>query len=142
MAALQASQQAWQQALERVARAKRARADQQSQASREDAALAALRGDIAAGTLQQQVQRLRHAQERVAHADAERVEAELHLTHCLQAVESARQTFLARRAQREAAELFAEQARAAQRRMRASRTRVVEEEARERFASAKRRSDR
>ena len=137
--ALQAAQDALQQTQERAALAKRRLMERQARAAREQASFEALVGDVPAGALQQQAQRLRHAQQDVEQIERACVAAELAVVQGRQAVDECRQTFLTRRAQREAAELFAEQERAAQRRLRANRTRVIEEEARERFASAKRR---
>ena len=140
-AALAAAQQALSEASAACDAAKQAAQRAQQWAQAAEQAFAGLQGSIAAAALQDHALRLRAAQQQRDTSERARVRAEATLAQCRHQLEACRQLFLQRRGLREAAELHAEQQRAAARRVRATRLRVIEEEARERFASAKRRGE-
>jgi hypothetical protein len=137
LAILQVARRDLEQAIRGVDRAgaqKQARAEAVATAER---AFAELRGSVAAGWLQQTAEDLRQRTDDHERAAASLGQAQAELARCHEALQRANQDFLQRRGQREAAELFAAQQASAARRLRANRMRVVEEEARDRFASAK-----
>ena len=140
-AALAAAQQALSEASAACDAARQVAQQAQQRAQAAEQAFAGLQGSIAASALHEHAQRLRAVQQQRETRERARVRAEATLAQCRDALEACRQLFLQRRGLREAAELHAEQQRALSRRVRATRLRVIEEEARERFASAKRRGE-
>ena len=139
LAALQAAQGALAARAQQAEVAHEAEQRARKRAQDEERAFSTLQGSLSAAVLHAFAQRLRQAQllcERSARAVAQ---ADHAVAACLDEIQAQRQIFLQRRALREAAELFAAQQRTAKRRARAAQTRALEEEARERFASSKRR---
>ncbi len=141
LAALQEAQAALSLAIENAEAARALAVRDHDRMQHEERAFAGLSGSLSAASLQAQAERLRQAQIAATRSERARAHAEQSVTQCREELEARRSAFLLRRGQREAAELFAEQQRAILRRARATRLRVLEEEARERFASGKRKRD-
>lgn len=137
LAALQAARAALEDAQSQLHQAE-AQAQQRSEAAiAAEQAFAELRGTYSARSLQEAAEDLRQRQRARDRAATALSAARSRLDECREELERANQSCLARRGQREAAELFAAQREGAARRLRASRMRGIEEEARDRFASAK-----
>lgn len=139
LAALQAAQAALAPRVQQAEVAHEAEQRARRRAQDEEQAFAALQGTLSAAMLHAFAQRLRHAQLFCDRSALSAAQADQAVATCLDEIQALRQIFMQRRALREAAELFAAQQRTAKRRARATQTRVLEEEARERFASSKRR---
>lgn len=137
LSGLQASRRQLESALARLRQAESHAAHCIQAAAQSEGSFAALSGLQLAGELHAVAQELRHKQDERERAGARLASAQAELERCREAVTLANQTFLQRRGQREAAELFAAQQADARRRLRGSRTRILEEEARDRFASGK-----
>lgn len=142
LAALKDARQALERALTRLQDAEAEQARCQQAESTAEQAFLVLRGELLAGVLRTAADQLRQRQEQRQRAALAVQQAQAELERGQQALDAAHQGFLQRRGQREAAELFATREQAAKRRQRMSRMRGIEEEARDRFASAKQRRPR